>query len=83
MEKFKSVIGIIFVVIVVILLGVGIYQGVTTPTTEESFNKILSNYDRDNVNRLKASVTNDSYCASCKKYMEGTHRICTFCGQYL
>ena len=84
MESFKKVIGIIFVVVLVVLLGVGMYQSSTKPTTKEAFNKILSTYDEDHVRELKSMInSNDSYCKKCDKYMEGKHRICTYCGQYL
>ena len=83
MKNIKGTIGIVFVVIVLSLLFIGLYQTATKPTAEDVYNNLFSNYDQDNVNRLKASITNDSYCANCKKYMEGSHRICVYCGQYL
>ena len=77
--SWKGIIGIVFVVIVLALLAVGMYQQFTKPTMDDLF----TNYDQDNVNAIKASLNGDSYCKSCHKYMDGQRRICTYCGQYL
>jgi len=45
---------------------------------EEAFSKI----DFSN-NKEKAAENGDSYCASCKKFIEGKVRICPYCGQYI
>ena len=80
--SWKGILGIVFVVVVLALFVVGVYQGLTKPTADEAIASLFE-ADQDNVNAIKASLNGDSYCKSCHKYMAGKRRICTYCGQYL
>lgn len=59
-------------------------------TAEELVQEAFDNVDRehveqikDKINRSEASANGDTYCTNCKKFSEGSVRICSHCGQYI
>lgn len=80
MKKFVSL------CLIVVLLAASIcLTGCSSKSREEELlEELFDGYDRDAVDDLlagQAKREGDTFCKSCRKTMEGTHKYCTFCGE--
>lgn len=89
MGKRDSVLVVIALVFLVALLVIAVRQP-PRKSVDESINAAFSNYDQNEVNRLRgewrateANQRGDTYCTKCEKVNPGKVRICTYCGQYI
>ena len=48
---------------------------------EEGVDRVKDGFEA--YNQLEAESDGNSYCKDCGKYIEGTVRICPYCGQYI
>ena len=53
-----------------------------TKEDPDVFRNAFINYS-ESENKSEAEANGDTYCSSCKKFIEGKVRICPYCGQYI
>lgn len=84
----KNSIKVIVLTLLVSALAIGVFSlfanGTFDRLTHPGKVKIAGLWVDDTPGKeIKAGFNGDTYCKRCDKYIEGTVRICPYCGQYI